>query len=100
MSTPKTAADNAKDQFWSVVRDYLRAFHKLTPGVGARKANLLRKKLETLSNETIELFYHSEPFDVALRHRRAAIECKTTSESIPPNPRRQTRLHSFRATAT
>ena len=65
MSSSKTALCEAKDQFWSVVRGCLREFHKMTSDMTRRKATQLRKKIESLPNEAMEFFYHSEPFDVA-----------------------------------
>jgi hypothetical protein len=48
----------------------------MTPELARRKANLLRKKIESLSNESIELFYHAEPFDVAcdIAERRLSVK--------------------------
>jgi hypothetical protein len=65
MSSTRIVPDDAKDQFWSVVRDCLHEFHKMTAEITRRKAAQLRKKIESMPNETMEFFYHSEPFDVA-----------------------------------
>src|SRR5258708_4523656 len=65
MSRSTTIADDEKDQFWLVVRACLHEFHKSATAVTQRKATRLRKKIEALPDESEELFYHSEPFDVA-----------------------------------
>lgn len=65
MSSSKIIPDDAKDQFWPVVRDCLREFHKMTAEQTRRKASQLRKKIESMPNGSMEFFYHSEPFDVA-----------------------------------
>jgi hypothetical protein len=65
MRSSKIVPDDAKDLFWSVVRRCLREFHKMTTEITQRKATQLRKKIESMPNESMEFFYHSEPFDVA-----------------------------------
>jgi hypothetical protein len=65
MSSAKIVPDEAKDQFWSVVKTCLRVFHKMSPDTTRRKATQLRHKIDTMPPESLELFYHSEPFDVA-----------------------------------
>jgi hypothetical protein len=37
----------------------------MTTEITRRKAAQLRKKIESMPKESMELFYHSEPFDVA-----------------------------------
>jgi hypothetical protein len=64
--TPSTILpDDAKAEFWEVVSDCLRTFHKMTAEDTRRKVSSVRKGLENLTESQIELFYHSEPFDVA-----------------------------------
>src|SRR6266446_4310669 len=65
MSSSAIVPDDAKDQFWSVVRECLREFHKMATEITQRKAARLQKKIESMPGESMELFYHSEPFDVA-----------------------------------
>ncbi len=65
MSSSAIVPDDAKDQFWSVVRECLREFHKMATEITRRKAARLQKKIESMPSESMELFYHSEPFDVA-----------------------------------
>jgi sulfur relay (sulfurtransferase) DsrC/TusE family protein len=63
-SSPVIPTD-AQDRFWSVVRRCVREFHaEVSPAI-LRKVNRFRKKVEGLSVEEMELFFHSEPFDVA-----------------------------------
>ncbi len=58
---------DAQDHFWSVVRCCVREFHtEVSPSL-LSKVNRLRKKIEHLPLEEMELFFHSEPFDVACR---------------------------------
>jgi hypothetical protein len=65
MNSSKIVPNDAKDEFWSVVRDCLREFHKMTTEIARRKATQLRKKIESMPKGSMEFFYHSEPFDVA-----------------------------------
>ena len=67
MNSQRITADEDHDQFWSVVRDCLREFHGMQPPTTRRKALELRNRIEALSKGAIELFYHSEPFDVACK---------------------------------
>jgi hypothetical protein len=64
MSTP-VIPDEIMVEFWEIVRDCLRAFHKMTMEGARRKISKVRKGIESLTESQIELFYHSEPFDVA-----------------------------------
>jgi hypothetical protein len=65
MSSAQTVPDDAKDEFWAVVKDCLREFHKMTNESTRRKAAQLRKEIESMTEGRIAYFYHSEPFDVA-----------------------------------
>ena len=65
MSSTRIIPDDARDQFWFVVRACLHEFHKMTSPITQRKTTRLRKRIESLPHEAAELFYHSEPFDVA-----------------------------------
>lgn len=65
MISPRIVPDKTNDQFWSVVRGCLRQFHKMTAEMTRRKAAQLRKRIEGMPNDTMEFFYHFEPFDVA-----------------------------------
>jgi len=65
MSPSEIVPDDAKEEFWAVVRDCLREFHAMSAEVARRKAGQLRKKIENMPAEAALYFYHSEPFDVA-----------------------------------
>ena len=58
---------DAQDEFWSVVRRCIREFHADVSRSILSKANRLRKKVANLPVKEMELFFHSEPFDVASR---------------------------------
>ncbi len=65
MSSLNGVADDAKNEFWAVVEDCLREFHRVKQPDARRKAAKLRNAIERMTNSEVELFYHSEPFDVA-----------------------------------
>src|ERR1700730_10424728 len=65
MSNSLIVPDDAKAEFWAVVTDCLRTFHKMTAEGTRRKVSRVRKEIDSLTDSQIELFYHSEPFDVA-----------------------------------
>lgn len=54
-----------QDRFWSVVRQCIRKFHSRCTRSTMPKATRLRKKVNGMPLEQMELFYHAEPFDVA-----------------------------------
>ena len=54
-----------QDHFWSVVRECLRRFHACCASSALTEATRLRKKVNGMPMEQMELFYHAEPFDVA-----------------------------------
>jgi hypothetical protein len=66
--------DDAKAEFWEVVSDCLRAFHKRSVEGARRRTSRVRKDIENLTKSQIELFYHSEPFDVACEIARNPLE--------------------------
>jgi hypothetical protein len=65
MSSSKVVAGVVKDEFWAVVEDCLREFHRLKQEIIRRKVGKLRNSTERMTTAEIDLFYHSEPFDVA-----------------------------------
>ena len=67
MSDPAVIPEDAKSHFWTVVRECLIAFHRKSPSASRAQVLHLRKKVEEYPKETMELFYHNEPFDVACR---------------------------------
>lgn len=73
MSRTEVTAAEAREQFWYVVAECLRVFHG-KPGQAVTTAvSKLRGQVEGLSRQAKELFYHSEPFDVA---------CEITGEDL------------------
>ena len=67
MRSSRVIPTDAQDRFWSVVRDCVREFHAKASPTILRKVNRLRKKVESLPLPEMDLFFHSEPFDVACR---------------------------------
>jgi hypothetical protein len=57
----------AQDRFWHVVKRCVHEFHPKNSSSVLTKVNRLRKKVENLPIDEMELFFHSEPFDVACR---------------------------------
>jgi hypothetical protein len=74
MSSSKAVPEVAKDQFWAVVEDCLQEFHGQKQEMSRRKANKLRNSVERMTTAEVELFYHSEPFDVACEIAGAPLE--------------------------
>ena len=54
-----------QDHFWGVVRQCIRRFHVCCASSALARATRLRKKVNAMPVEQMELFYHAEPFDVA-----------------------------------
>ena len=67
MKSSKIVPVEDQEHFWSVVRKCVRAFHAAQSVAILSRVNRLRKKVEQLPTEEMELFFHSEPFDVACR---------------------------------
>jgi len=67
MNPSKVIPDHAKDRFWFVVRDCLVEFHDMDKSIVRAKVNNFRKRVENFPEDGMELFYHSEPFDIACR---------------------------------
>lgn len=65
MKTSRIVHKEAKNEFWAVVGDCLREFHGLKQEVCRRKIGKLRNAIEGMKPTEVELFYHSEPFDVS-----------------------------------
>ena len=65
MSQSESPSPDERDRFWSVVRGCLREFHSMSPDAARRRVARLRKQTEEAAEETREVFFHSEPFDVA-----------------------------------
>lgn len=67
MKSSQVIPRDAADHFWSVVRRCIRLFHAKRSVSALGKATRLKKKVEGLPVEEMEIFYHGEPFDVACR---------------------------------
>ena len=65
-----------QDHFWSVVRQCIRRFHAHCTSRTLPKAMRLRKKVNGMPIEQMELFYHAEPFDVACDLADNALDVK------------------------
>jgi hypothetical protein len=78
MSPSKVTPDEAKAEFWHVVRACLVEFHKRTsPVVLLGRLKRFRRKVEHLPIEEMDLFYHSEPFDIACRIAQNPLNVET-----------------------
>ena len=55
-----------KDCFWNVVEECLKIFHGIGKEDAREKVSALREKIESpAAGMSSDIFYHSEPFDVA-----------------------------------
>ncbi len=67
MTASRIIPEDAKDQFWSVVKECLVEFHQRPRAWSRATASRFRKEVEAMPRAQMELFYHAEPFDVACR---------------------------------
>ena len=67
MRISRIIPEDAKDHFWSVVKECLVEFHQKPRAWSRTRSGRFRTRVETMPPEEMELFYHSEPFDVACR---------------------------------
>ena len=65
MKSSKVIPKDEQDHFWRVVRECIRKFHSGCASSALAAATRLRKKVNGMPVEQMELFYHAEPFDVA-----------------------------------
>jgi hypothetical protein len=65
MKTSNVIPKDEQDHFWVVVRQCIRKFHSRCASRTLPKAARLRRKVNDMPVEQMELFYHAEPFDVA-----------------------------------
>lgn len=65
MKSSNVIPKDEQDHFWSVVRQCIRKFHSRCATSTLPKATRLRKKVNAMPVEQMELFYHAEPFEVA-----------------------------------
>jgi hypothetical protein len=76
MKSSDIIAKEEQDHFWSVVRQCIRRFHAQCSSSTLTKATRLRKKVNGMRVEQMELFYHAEPFDVACNLARNPLDVK------------------------
>jgi hypothetical protein len=76
MRSSNVIPEEAKEHFWSVVRECVREFHSEQAQFLRGKLSRLRKKVADLPIQEMELFYHSEPFDVACRLAQRPLKVK------------------------
>jgi hypothetical protein len=65
MKSSQIIPKDEQDHFWNVVRQCIRKFHSRCASTTLPRAGRLRKKVDGMPPEQMELFYHGEPFDVA-----------------------------------
>jgi hypothetical protein len=65
MKSSNVIPKDEQDHFWSVVRQCTRRFHARCASATLAAATRLRKKVNGMPVEQMELFYYAEPFDVA-----------------------------------
>lgn len=62
--------EKSKDEFWAVVEECLTEIHNFDPLTAEQRCRELRHKIESkvidkLQDPLRDIFYHSEPFDIA-----------------------------------
>lgn len=67
MTGSKAVPKDARHQFWSIVKKCLAEFHRKSPSWTREKIKRFCETLEEKPKPQVDLFYHSEPFDVACR---------------------------------
>ena len=76
MKSSDVIPKDEQDHFWSVVRQCIRRFHTRCTSRALAEATRLRKKVNGMPVEQMELFYHAEPFDVACNLADNALDVK------------------------
>jgi hypothetical protein len=76
MKSSAVIPEDEQDHFWSVVRQCIRRFHACCASKTLAEATRLRKKVNGMQVEQIDLFYHAEPFDVACNLADNALDVK------------------------
>jgi len=76
MKSSEIIPKDEQDHFWSVVRKCIRRFHACCASRTLAEATRLRKKVNGMRIEQMELFYHAEPFDVACNLADNALDVK------------------------
>ena len=65
MKSSDAIQKDEQDHFWSIVGQCIRRFHAGCASRALAEATRLRKKVNGMPIEQMDLFYHAEPFDVA-----------------------------------
>ena len=73
LKTSKVISCESQEHFWRVVRTCLREFHHADRPAFARLTRL-RQRIEEAPLADLEMFFHSEPFDVACNIARREIK--------------------------
>ena len=76
MKSSSVIPKDEQDHFWSVVRQCIRRFHARCATATLVEATRLKKKVNGMPLEQMELFYHAEPFDVACNLADNALNVK------------------------
>jgi len=76
MKSSEVIPKDEQDRFWSIVRQCIRKFHACHVSKTLAEATRLRKKVNGMPVEQMELFYHAEPFDVACNLADNVLEVK------------------------
>ena len=76
MKSSSVIPKDEQDHFWRVVRQCIRRFHARGATRALAEATRLRKKVNGMPLEHMELFYHAEPFDVACNLADNALDVK------------------------
>ena len=76
MKSSNIIPKDEQDHYWSVVRQCIRKFHSCCASAALREATRLRKRVEGMPVEQMELFYHAEPFDVACNLAKNPLDVK------------------------
>ena len=76
MRSSNVIPKDEQDHFWSVVRQCIRRFHDRSASRTLADATRLRKEVNAMPSEQMDLFYHAEPFDVACNLAEEALDVK------------------------
>ena len=76
MNSSNVISKDEQDHFWKVVRQCIRRFHARFAPATLAEATRLRKKVNGMPVEQMDLFYHAEPFDVACNLADNALDVK------------------------
>ncbi len=81
MKSSTVIPKDEQDRFWHVVRQCIRKFHAQSATSALMSVTRLRKKVNGMPVDQMELFYHAEPFDVACNMANSALDVKDHLEA-------------------